>query len=189
MHPRLAALALRLGKSAAPDSPAMPAVRVKRATTLRVGLIADTHGLLRPQATAFLQGCDHILHGGDIGGPAILEQLAALAPVTAVRGNNDTQTWAASLPQTQLLEFQAVRIYMIHNLEELELEPAAAGLHVIVSGHSPRPLVREHNGVVYVNPGSAGPRRFRLPISVGQLEISGASVTAKLIELRTTPDQ
>jgi uncharacterized protein len=182
-------VALRPGKSAAADSRGMPAVRVTRATTLRVGLIADTHGLLRSQATALLQGCEHILHGGDIGAPAILEQLAALAPVTAVRGNNDTQAWAASLPQTQLLEFQAVRIYLIHDLADLELEPAAADVHVIVSGHSHRPLVRERDGVIYVNPGSAGPRRFRLPISIGQLEISGASVTAKLIELRIAPGQ
>ena len=120
----------------------MSSTRVKRATALRVGLIADTHGLLRPQATALLQGCDHILHGGDIGGPEILEQLAALAPVTAVRGNNDTQAWAASLPQPQLLEFQAVKIFMIHNLEELELDPIAAGVRVIVSGHSHRAVVR-----------------------------------------------
>src|SRR6204780_4768224 len=104
-----------------PD-PAMPV------PALRVGVISDPHGLLRSEATAFLQGCDHILHGGDIGGEAILEQLAVLAPVSAVRGNNDTQAWAESLPQTQLLEFQAVRICMIHNLEELELEPPAAGV-------------------------------------------------------------
>src|ERR1700677_1201513 len=128
---------------------------------LRVGVISDTHGLLRPQATAFLRGCDHILHGGDIGSAQILEQLAALAPVSAVRGNNDTQAWAAPLPATRLLELGAVKIYMIHNLADLELEPAAAGVRVVVSGHSHRPLVRERNGVVYVNPGSAGPRRFR----------------------------
>jgi putative phosphoesterase len=180
-------VALRPGKSATPDSRAMSSTRVKRATALRVGLIADTHGLLRPQATALLQGCDHILHGGDIGGPEILEQLAALAPVTAVRGNNDTQAWAASLPQTQLLEFQAVKIFMIHNLEELELDPIAAGVRVIVSGHSHRAVVRERDGVLYVNPGSAGPRRFRLPISVGQLEISGTEVRAKFIELCKVP--
>jgi putative phosphoesterase len=165
----------------------MPSSHVKHATSLRVGLIADTHGLLRPEATAFLRGCDHILHGGDIGAPDILEQLAALAPVTAVRGNNDTQAWAASLPETRLLELEAMKIYLIHDLAELELEPAAAGVRVIVSGHSHRPLVRECNGVVYVNPGSAGPRRFRLPISVAQLEISGAAVTVKLVELCTAP--
>ena len=161
--------------------------RGKQATSLRVGLIADTHGLLRPQATAFLRGCDHILHGGDIGAPDILKQLAALAPVAAVRGNNDTQAWAAPLPATRLLELGAVKIYMIHNLADLELDPAAAGVRVVVSGHSHRPLVRERNGVVYVNPGSAGPRRFRLPISVAQLKISGAAVTAELVELCAAP--
>ena len=163
----------------------MPPNRVKRAAALRIGLISDTHGLLRSEATAFLHGCDHILHGGDIGGPHILEQLAALAPVTAVRGNNDTQAWAASLPETRLLEFAAVRIYVIHNLDELELELSAAGVQVIVSGHSHHASVRERNGVVYVNPGSAGPRRFKLPITVAELEICGTTVTPKLVELRT----
>jgi putative phosphoesterase len=165
----------------------MPPDHVKPKNTLRVGLISDTHGLLRPEATASLQGCDHILHGGDIGAPDILKRLATLAPVTAVRGNNDTEAWAASLPATQLLELPAVRIYLIHNLDELELEPAAADIRVIVSGHSHRGLIRERDGVLYVNPGSAGPRRFRLPISVAQLEISGTHVAAKLIELHPAP--
>jgi putative phosphoesterase len=159
--------------------------QVNRAKPLRVGLISDTHGLLRPEATAFLEGCDHILHGGDIGGPEILEQLAALAPLTAVRGNNDTQIWAATLPPTRLLEFGGVKLYIIHNVDQLELDPAAAGVRVIVSGHSHQPSVRERGGVVYVNPGSAGPRRFKLPISVGELEISGTIITPKLVQLRT----
>ena len=163
----------------------MPQNHVKRATALRVGLISDTHGLLRPDATAFLQGCDHILHGGDIGGPEILEQLATLAPVTAVRGNNDTQAWAASLPETQLLDLAGVKIYVIHNLDELEFDPSASGVQVIVSGHSHQPSVRERNGVVYVNPGSAGPRRFKLPIGVAELQISGTVITPRLVELPT----
>jgi uncharacterized protein len=152
---------------------------------LRVGVISDTHGLLRPQASAFLQGCDHILHGGDIGGADILRQLAELAPVTAVRGNNDTEPWAAALPETQLLELGGVKIYVIHNLDELEAGVSPAGVRVIVSGHSHRPVVRERDGVLYVNPGSAGPRRFKLPVSVAQLEIRSTGVTSKLVELRT----
>jgi putative phosphoesterase len=164
----------------------VPASRnqVNRAKPLRVGLISDTHGLLRPEATAFLGGCDHILHGGDIGGPEILAQLAALAPLTAVRGNNDTQVWAASLPQTRLLELAGVRLYLIHNVDEIELDPAAAGVRVIVSGHSHRPSVHERGGIVYVNPGSAGPRRFKLPISVAELEICASIITPKLVQLR-----
>jgi putative phosphoesterase len=150
---------------------------------LRVGVISDTHGLLRPQVTAFLQGCDHIVHGGDIGGREILAQLALLAPVTAVRGNNDSEPWAASLPDTQLLELCGVKIYIIHNVDELEARACPAGIQVVVSGHSHRPMVRERAGVLYLNPGSAGPRRFKLPVSVAQLEICGSSVTPALMEL------
>ena len=150
---------------------------------LRVGVIYDTHGRLRPQVTAFLQGCDHIVHGGDIGGREILAQLALLAPVTAVRGNNDSEPWAASLPDTQLLELCGVKIYIIHNVDELEARACPAGIQVVVSGHSHRPMVRERAGVLYLNPGSAGPRRFKLPVSVAQLEICGSSVTPALMEL------
>jgi putative phosphoesterase len=157
--------------------------QLKRVKPLRIGLISDTHGLLRPEATAFLQGCDHILHGGDIGGPEILEQLSALAPLTAVRGNNDTQSWAARLPESRLLEFGGITLYVIHNVDELELDPAAAGVRVIVSGHSHQPSVRERGGAIYVNPGSAGPRRFKLPISVGELQIRGTLITPKLVQL------
>lgn len=167
----------------------MPRTPVRLATALRVGLISDTHGLLRPQATAFLQGCDHILHGGDIGGPEILEQLRAVAPVSAVRGNNDTHAWAASLPQTRLLELAGVKLYLIHNLDDLELDPSAAGVQVIVSGHSHRPCVRERGGVIYVNPGSAGPRRFKLPISIAELEICGNVITPRLLELATSASE
>jgi putative phosphoesterase len=145
---------------------------------LRVGVISDTHGLLRPQATAFLQGCDHIVHGGDIGGPQILEQLAALAPVTAVRGNNDSGAWAGSLPDTRLLEIGGVKIYVI------KAQARPAGVRVIASGHSHKPNICERDGVLYVNPGSAGPRRFRLPVSVAQLVIRGTGVTPELMELQ-----
>jgi putative phosphoesterase len=151
---------------------------------LRVGVISDTHGLLRPQATAFLQGCDHIVHGGDIGGPQILEQLAALAPVTAVRGNNDSGAWAESLPDTRLLEIGGVKIYVIHDLQQLKAQARPAGVRVIVSGHSHKPNICERDGVLYVNPGSAGPRRFRLPVSVAQLVIRGTGVTPELMELQ-----
>jgi putative phosphoesterase len=154
--------------------------------TLRVGVIADTHGLLRPQATAFLQGCDHILHGGDIGGPEILEQLAALAPVTAVRGNNDTQAWAASLPNTRLLQLGGVRVFVVHDLGQIKMDPSAAAVQVIVAGHLHQPSLRQRDGVVYLNPGSAGPRRFKLPISVAEFSISGTAVTARLVELHTS---
>jgi putative phosphoesterase len=161
----------------------MPRDHVKRTTTLRIGLISDTHGLLRAEAMAFLRGCDHILHGGDIGNAEILERLAALAPVVAVRGNNDTQAWAASLPETQLLDLAGVRLHIIHDLEQLTLDPRACGVQVIVSGHSHRPFVGERDGVVYVNPGSAGPRRFSLPISVAELQIHGTVITPRLVEL------
>jgi putative phosphoesterase len=152
--------------------------------TLRIGVISDTHGLLRPEATAFLRGCDHILHGGDIGGAQILEQLAALAPVTAVRGNNDTQAWAASLPETRLLELGGVRFYVIHDLGELSIDPSAAAVQIIVCGHSHQPSLRERAGVIYLNPGSAGPRRFRLPVSVAEIRIDGASIAPRLVQLQ-----
>ena len=159
--------------------------QARPAAALRLGVISDTHGLLRPEAMAFLQGCDHILHGGDIGGPEILEQLAAVAPVCAVRGNNDTQAWAASLPDTRLLELAGVRIYIIHDVGELQIDPCAAAVQIVVCGHSHQPSVRERDGVVYVNPGSAGPRRFKLPISVAEIAICGTSITARLVALQT----
>jgi putative phosphoesterase len=151
--------------------------------TYRVGLISDTHGLLRPEATAFLQGCDCIIHGGDIGDPRILEQLAKLAPVTAVRGNNDLGSWAEPLRETELLQVGEVFVYALHDLAQLDIEPAAAGVQVVVSGHSHKPLVEERNGVLYVNPGSSGPRRFKLPVCVGELVVAGRSVSARIVEL------
>jgi putative phosphoesterase len=155
--------------------------------TLRVGVISDTHGLLRPQATAFLRGCDHILHGGDIGDAQILEQLAALAPVTAVRGNNDSQAWAAVLPETRLLQLAGARFYVIHDLGELRIDPSAAAVQIIVSGHSHQPSLRERAGVIYLNPGSAGPRRFSLPVSVAEIRIDGAGITPRLVQLQVSP--
>jgi putative phosphoesterase len=151
---------------------------------IRVGLISDTHGLLRPEATAFLRGCDHIVHGGDIGHAGILEELGALAPVTAVRGNNDRGTWADSIRETELFSIGDVYIYAIHDLAQIDIDPAAAGVHAVVSGHSHKPVVKDRDGVLFVNPGSAGPRRFKLPISVGELIIaSDGSVSARTVEL------
>jgi hypothetical protein len=149
----------------------------------RIGLISDTHGLLRPQAEAFLRGCERIVHAGDIGEASILEALGRLAPVTAVRGNNDRGGWAEALPQSEVLQIGEVFVYVLHDLAELELDPAAAGFQVVVCGHSHRPLVEKRDGVLYVNPGSAGPRRFSLPLAAAELHVSGASVEARLVEL------
>jgi len=150
---------------------------------LRVGLISDTHGLLRPDAASFLQGSDCIVHAGDICDPAILERLAAIAPVTAVRGNNDRGAWAERLNETEFVQAGGISIYAIHDLAALDIEPRAAGVRVVVSGHSHHPRVEERDGVLYVNPGSAGPRRFRLPIALGELIIEGDAVCARITEL------
>ena|SRR5437762_3275067 len=149
----------------------------------RIGLIADTHGLLRPEAVAALRGSDLIIHAGDIGDPAILDGLSQIAPVTAVRGNNDKGTWAATLPRTDLIQAGTAFIYVIHDLAELDLDPAAAGCGVVVSGHSHRPTQAWRDGVLFINPGSAGPRRFSLPVALGHLLVSAAGVEASLIEL------
>lgn len=150
---------------------------------LRVGLISDTHGLLRPEARAFLRGCDHIVHAGDVGSERVLEELASIAPLTAVRGNNDTGAWAERLPQSEGLRFEDVWLYVIHDLAQLDGAPRAGASRVLVSGHSHKPRVLERDGVLYVNPGSAGPRRFRLPVCAAELSISGSSVTPHIQEL------
>jgi putative phosphoesterase len=150
---------------------------------LRIGLISDTHGLLRPEALAFLEGADHIVHGGDIGGPDILERLAALAPLTVVRGNNDTAVWTRAIPDTARIEIGGIALFAIHDLKELDLASAAPGVRVIVSGHSHRPACSERGGVLYVNPGSAGRRRFSLPISAGELLVEDGQVRARLVTL------
>ncbi|MBT2323794.1 metallophosphoesterase family protein [Variovorax paradoxus] len=149
----------------------------------RIGLISDTHGLLRPEALAFLQGCDHIVHGGDIGDAGILEALAAIAPVTAVRGNNDRAPWAEAVPETALVELGGLRLYAIHDLADLDIDPSAEGIRVVVSGHSHRPRTEERGGVLYINPGSAGPRRFSLPISAAELRIESGTVLPRIVEL------
>jgi putative phosphoesterase len=152
-------------------------------TTFRVGLISDTHGLLRPEAVESLRGSDFIVHAGDIGDSSIVEHLARLAPVTAVRGNTDHGAWAAAIPETAVLQVGAVLIYVIHDISELDLDPAAAGFHAVVAGHSHRPTQEQREGVLFINPGSAGPRRFQLPVSTGQLLVSGTQLTPHLFEL------
>ena len=149
----------------------------------RVGLVSDTHGLLRPEAIAFLRGSDYIVHAGDIGDAGVLSALEALAPLTAVRGNNDKGAWAREIPDADVLRVDEVSIYVLHDLAQLDLDPAAAGFRVVVSGHSHRPSIEERDGVLYVNPGSSGPRRFKLPVAAGELEVAGRSVRAKLVEL------
>jgi putative phosphoesterase len=149
----------------------------------RIGLISDTHGLLRPEALAFLQGCDHIVHGGDIGGPDILAQLAAIAPLTAVRGNNDRDAWADAVPETDMVQIGGVFLYALHDIAELDIDAASAGVQVVMTGHSHKPLIDRRDGVLYINPGSAGPRRFSLPISVGELIVDGDTLTPRIVEL------
>jgi uncharacterized protein len=153
-------------------------------SALTIGLISDTHDLLRPQARRALAGVAHILHAGDICGGRVLAELAGIAPVTAVRGNNDRGAWARELHATALVEFGGAALYMVHDLSELDIDPRAAGVQAVIYGHSHTPRIEERDGVLYVNPGSAGPRRFTLPISVGFLEIAAGTVTARLRTLR-----
>ena len=138
---------------------------------------------MRAEARAFAVGCDYIIHGGDIGSAQILDELAAMAPLIAVRGNNDKQVWAAHLPETEMIRVGGAFVYVIHDLSQLDIEPHAAGVQVIVSGHSHKPLVEKRDGILYVNPGSCGPRRFKLPISVGELIVAGTEVSARTVEL------
>lgn len=150
-----------------------------------IGVISDTHGLLRPEAVAALHGSELILHAGDIGKQEILEELESIAPVVAVRGNNDEDhAWAQNIPEKQSLEFGRKRLYMLHDRKQLANDPREEGYDVVVSGHSHKPLVERDNGVLYLNPGSAGPRRFKLPVSVAILEIEGSAIDARLIELK-----
>ena len=148
---------------------------------MRIGLISDTHGLLRPEVLDFLRGSDHIVHGGDVCDPSVLEALGVLAPLTAVRGNNDRGAWAERLRASELVRLGEIFLYAIHDLAEIDIEPRAAGVRVVVSGHSHRPSVEERDGVLYVNPGSAGPRRFRLPIAAAELAVEGERVAAKIV--------
>ncbi|HVR36580.1 MAG TPA: metallophosphoesterase family protein [Methylomirabilota bacterium] len=148
-----------------------------------IGVISDTHGLLRPEAMRALEGVERILHAGDVGGPEILDALGTLAPVTAVRGNTDHGGWALKLPETELVEVESATLFMLHDLGGLDLDPVAAGFQVIISGHTHRPVSEMRQGVLYLNPGSAGPRRFRLPVSLARIKVAGRKVDAELIEL------
>jgi uncharacterized protein len=152
-----------------------------------LGVISDTHGLLRPEAEEALRGSDMILHAGDVGSPDVLRGLSALAPVLAVRGNNDRGPWAADLPLRESLELGGASIYMLHDIAELDLDPRAAGFSVVIAGHSHQPRCEERDGVLYFNPGSAGPRRFRLPVSVGKILVDGRRVTGLLETLEIRP--
>ena len=148
-----------------------------------IGIISDTHGLLRPQALEALQGVDLILHAGDIGNQQVLDTLNTIAPVVAVRGNNDKGDWAQALPDWEVVEIGNVSIYMLHDVKEIEISPSGGGFQVVVSGHSHQPSVEERRGVLFVNPGSAGPRRFTLPVSLAHLHVVDEKVEARIVEL------
>lgn len=148
-----------------------------------VGVISDTHGLLRPEAVAILQGSDLIIHAGDIGAPEIVEALAQVAPLKAIRGNVDTQPWAVSLPATELVEVAGVYVYVLHDLKTLDLKPSVAGFAAVISGHSHKASRAVHNGVLYFNPGSAGPQRFRLPTTLGRLRIEDGKIRPEIVSL------
>ncbi|WP_420472740.1 metallophosphoesterase family protein [Noviherbaspirillum sp. ST9] len=147
---------------------------------IRIGLISDTHNLLRTEARIALKGVDHIIHAGDICDGSVLRDLEAIAPVTAVRGNNDRGTWAETLRERERIEIGGVPIYVVHDLHDLDVVPETCGIKVVITGHSHRPLMKMENGVLYMNPGSAGPRRFTLPVSIGFLEIAGGRAKGRL---------
>jgi len=150
---------------------------------LQIGVISDTHGLLRPEAFATLAGSQAIIHAGDVGDPAILNELERIAPVTAVRGNIDIAPWAKALSQTNVLETGGVSLYVLHNINELDLDPAAAGFTAVIYGHSHKPSIERRKKVLFFNPGSAGPRRFSLPVSIGKLIVRDGKLMPELIEL------
>jgi putative phosphoesterase len=148
-----------------------------------VGVISDTHGLLRPEAISALSGSSLILHAGDIGKPEVLQRLQAIAPTIAVRGNNDKGSWAEPIPERETIEVDGVLIHILHILQELAFDPKEKGVGVVITGHSHKPLIEEREGVLFLNPGSAGPRRFKLPISVAQLQLSNSAAYAEIVEL------
>ena len=150
-----------------------------------LGVISDTHGLVRPEALAALAGVERIVHAGDIGSRDVLDALARVAPVTAVRGNNDRGGWATAIPETDVLEVGGVSLYLLHDLHELDLEPRAAGFAAVISGHSHHPKLEHRDGVLYLNTGSAGPRRFKLPISLARLTVANQRVEARLVTLQS----
>ena len=149
----------------------------------KIGVISDTHGLLRPEVVPVFKGVDLILHAGDIGSIEVLDQLRTVAPIVAVRGNNDKGDWANQIPDSEVAQVGEVSIYILHDLNELVLRPPAGSVQVVISGHSHRPSIERRDGILFVNPGSAGPRRFKLPISVARMTIQGVTVTGELIGL------
>lgn len=152
-------------------------------TPITIGVISDTHGLLRPEAVKALHGADHIIHAGDVGDPEILDQLRAIAPLTAIRGNVDKGPWARKLPETEIVELGGISIYVLHDLAQLDLKPEASGFRAVISGHSHVPKQETRNGVLYFNPGSAGPRRFKLPICLGILTLGGGELRGAIIKI------
>ena len=150
---------------------------------MRIGIISDTHGLLRPAAIKQLAGADHIIHAGDIGAPEVIEGLRRIAPTTVVKGNIDTGEWAKDYSDAELVVLGGRAFYVLHNLNELKLDPAASGCDVVVFGHSHRPKIETKNGVLYVNPGSAGPRRFKLPIAIAILTLSDRAFLPRILEI------
>jgi len=156
---------------------------VRIGVSILIGVISDTHGLLRPEALATLRGSEHLIHAGDVGDPAILDELAQIAPVTAVRGNVDKGAWARKFCETEVVELGGVSIYVLHDLSQLDLKPEAAGFRVVISGHSHVPKQEARGGVLYFNPGSAGPRRFKLPVCVGRLIVEAGTVRAEIVEI------
>jgi uncharacterized protein len=151
---------------------------------MTVGVISDTHGLLRPEAIVALKDCELIVHAGDVGDAEILERLRAIAPTVAVRGNVDTSAWAMSLPVTEVVSVRDLQMYMLHDLAQLDLDPKTAGFAAVISGHTHRPVAETRDGVLYLNPGSAGPRRFSLPTTVARLEVAGSRLSHEIVELR-----
>jgi hypothetical protein len=149
-----------------------------------IGVISDTHGLLRPEAVQALAGSELIIHAGDVGSPGILEALQAVAPVQAVRGNTDRGAWARKLPDREVVQVGGVLLYVLHNLYELDLDPVAAGFKAVIYGHSHRPDIDRRQGVLFLNPGSAGPRRFTLPVTVARLHLQGTSLQAEVVHLK-----
>lgn len=148
-----------------------------------IGVISDTHGLLRPEAIAALQSSDLILHAGDIGKPEVLEELRAIAPVISVRGNNDQGEWAAAIPERETINIEGISVHILHIIKELDVDLKAAGIRAVISGHSHKPLIEAREGVLFINPGSAGPRRFKLPVAVAHLHITHSNVQAEIVEL------
>lgn len=157
--------------------------RLKATNNAVVGVISDTHGLLRPEVIPAFRKVDLILHAGDIGKEEVLQELKSIAPVVAIRGNNDKDRWASGVPETEVAEILGVRVYLLHNLKEIDFEPDGRRFQVVISGHSHKPSIDRRNGVLFMNPGSAGPRRFKLPITVGRLTIRDSAADGEIIDL------